>query len=211
MSGLILVFDLDETLVDRGNFYKELQLEQPDINLLNLNLINNVIGPAVELREQKRGVDAIVILTNNSFARYIDKVCNLICKYLKKDEGTVFDKVVTGNRGEHKKKSLEEIKAMGIEYGDDASLCKRIYFFDDSNTHILIRELSENGYPKHYIQIKTTAENKTYGFLKGNTDNTDYTDITEELTKLSSSGGRRRTRRRKIKRSKRSKYSRRYR
>ena len=213
MSGLILVFDLDETLADRNKFYSHLADPTPDINVLNLNLINNVIRPAVELRESKRGVDAIVILTNNSFDKYINKVCDLICDYLGKPKGSVFDRIVTGARPiKPLGKSLAEIKSMDIEYGDDASLCKRIYFFDDDSRHTLIKELSDNGYPKHYIQILTRSGNTSSGFLLGNTDITNYTPITDELARLSSSSviGGRKTRR-KVKRTKRSKYSRKYR
>jgi len=76
--GLVLVFDMDQTIIDTSslkemndqNFADEIKKS------LNVDLIDKVLRPAAEQRKN-RNVDAIVMLTNNSdkiFAAWVSKV-----------------------------------------------------------------------------------------------------------------------------------------
>jgi len=89
MSGLILAFDLDQTLIDSTDMLQLLneELKKPNSELdanriitgkINMTLINTVLVPAVKLRSLGHGVDAIFMLTNNSDREYV----GLICLYL---------------------------------------------------------------------------------------------------------------------------------
>lgn len=86
MSGLILVFDLDQTLIDSTDMHELLYEEAKKSNLelnadkvvdsrINMTIINNVLAPAVKMRGLGRGVDAIFLLTNNSDRDYVALVC----------------------------------------------------------------------------------------------------------------------------------------
>ena len=86
--GLILGFDLDQTLIDTHS------LLRPDYSwiadardmseeircALNYKLIDEVIIPALQVRT--KGVDAILLLTNNSDDTFVFYVCVEIVKYL---------------------------------------------------------------------------------------------------------------------------------
>jgi hypothetical protein len=82
--GLVLVFDMDQTLIDTSDGIKERPINDntiPDIkNALNYKLIEEVLRPAAILRS-KGEIDAIVMLTNTSkkcFAAYVSYVLSMI-------------------------------------------------------------------------------------------------------------------------------------
>jgi len=65
--GLVLVFDMDQTLIDSSTGFKNISDENLVAEIksaLNMDLINKVLKPAAEQRTRGK-VDAIVMLTNN--------------------------------------------------------------------------------------------------------------------------------------------------
>ena len=86
--GLILGFDLDQTLIDThsllGTGYSWItdprDMSEEIRCALNYKLIDEVIIPALQVRT--KGVDAILLLTNNSDDRFVFYVCVEIVKYL---------------------------------------------------------------------------------------------------------------------------------
>lgn len=117
MAGLVLVFDLDQTLIDTNSFIKpksissalfmrrpagenssqgtSVQKADPEQEAkpkgiaayLNTTLIDTVLRPAVQLRNTNRGVDCIFLLSNNSNEPYIEDVIRELNKYLGLPEG----------------------------------------------------------------------------------------------------------------------------
>jgi len=82
--GLVLVFDMDQTLIDTSDGIKERPINDstiPDIkDALNYKLIEEVLRPAAILRSTGK-IDAIVMLTNTSkkcFAAYVSYVLSMI-------------------------------------------------------------------------------------------------------------------------------------
>jgi hypothetical protein len=85
MAGLILAFDLDQTLIDSDGTFEELDADERkpvaeqrvwDIihERLNMTLIKKVLVPAVTLRDSGTGIDAICLLTNNSSREYVANI-----------------------------------------------------------------------------------------------------------------------------------------
>ena len=88
--GLILGFDLDQTLIDTHSLLRPdhswiadpMHMSEEIRCALNYKLIDEVIIPALQVRN--KGVDAIFLLTNNSDDRFVFYVCVEIVKYLLK-------------------------------------------------------------------------------------------------------------------------------
>jgi hypothetical protein len=106
-KGLILVFDLDQTIIDSSNIHDLLAVEEakPEANSkawdvlasqLNPELIHAVLAPAVALRDAGH-VDAIFMLTNNADRGYVANVCYLLGSMLK-SEGK-FEFIRNSNEG----------------------------------------------------------------------------------------------------------------
>jgi len=106
-KGLILVFDLDQTIVDSHNIHRLLAIEEakPDgmskawevlHSKINMNLVDKVLAPAVLMREAGN-VDAILMLTNNADRGYVANICYVLSHILS-SEGK-FDFVRETNRG----------------------------------------------------------------------------------------------------------------
>jgi len=106
-KGLILVFDLDQTIIDSSNIHNLLAVEEakPAANSkawevlssqLNPELIHAVLKPAVELRNMGH-IDAICMLTNNADRGYVANVCHLLGDMLR-SEGN-FGFVRNSNQG----------------------------------------------------------------------------------------------------------------
>lgn len=85
MTGLILAFDLDQTLIDSDGTFEELDADERkpvaeqrvwDIihERLNMTLITKVLVPAVTLRDSGTGIDGIFLLTNNSSREYVANI-----------------------------------------------------------------------------------------------------------------------------------------
>lgn len=109
MTGLIFVFDLDQTLIDSEDIFEELDADERkpvaeqriwDIiqERLNMTLITKVLAPACALRDSGVGIDAICLLTNNSSREYVANIA-LYLKELMKSKGkfNTVQKTVYGN------------------------------------------------------------------------------------------------------------------
>ena len=158
MAGLVLVFDLDLTLVDTEKVF-EIASKKDEINSdelykhLNIRLIEEVLKPAVDLKGSS--VSAILLLSNNNLEEYVNFICESISRIL----GTqVFDLIVT-RRGtelvpraepeENPPKRLVDVERMLKSLGKDSSnLEERVYFFDD-----LDHEIKKEIIPGHYYRI----------------------------------------------------------
>jgi hypothetical protein len=153
-NGLILVFDLDETIVNTG---KKLEFNPSILQLLQ------IITP---LRGSK--VDAVFLLTNNSGEIYINQINEELARNTDYNADTYFDYVMSYNhsmRDEDRTKSLEDIKfMMSTTRKNDENLLERTFFFDDQD-HVIQEEMMESGIADHYIKItppfKRTGEDKT--------------------------------------------------
>ena len=145
-SGLILVFDLDETIVNTGKLLK--------FNPSILQLLT-IVTP---LRGSK--IDAIFLLTNNSGEVYINKINKGLARITDYDADTYFDYVMSYNHKSRIKdfdgypiKSLEDVKFMMKAIGkSDENLLERTFFFDDQE-HVIQQEMIDGGVADHYIQI----------------------------------------------------------
>ena len=92
-KGLVLVFDLDNTIINTNeeliNFVKDKtktpeEKKQLIDNALNKVLINEVLKPAADLRDTNTNkVDAIFLLTNNSSYDYVSAVSSYLAEILK--------------------------------------------------------------------------------------------------------------------------------
>jgi hypothetical protein len=90
--GLVLVFDLDQTLIDsHGSIMDEVinkampQNKKDELidKALNKRLVEEVLRPASRLRGDPNKVDAICLLTNNSDRNYVFEICKYLHKLLK--------------------------------------------------------------------------------------------------------------------------------
>ena len=230
MSGLILVFDLDQTLVDSNGLMDtvltEAEKPSPDerviYNLiepkLNKNLMRNVLTQAMVLRSRGMMIDAIFLLTNNSSREYVARVSAVLYQFFSlpeflgkfqsvrsspvgnsrfPDVATIFDYIMVRQHAARPRlvdppKNLGDVKVMmgaiGMPLTDDATLARRVFFFDDNDSHVLSRELAHYGSPDHYIQIKgplTGAGGVNAGFIAGQPDMSDYEPIIREFRRLS--------------------------
>jgi hypothetical protein len=135
-KGLILVFDLDQTLIDtkdvflvkkNGNEDAELKLrrdmiENPYVSddfiegSVNARLIEEVLIPASKLRGN--GVDGIFLLTNNGSVPYVESVCRYLANTIGNTDGNryFFDYIMTRNdpskRADPFSKNVSNIKHM---------------------------------------------------------------------------------------------------
>jgi len=92
-KGLVLVFDLDNTIINTSeeliNFVKDKtktpeEKKQLIDDALNKVLINEVLKPAADLRDTNTNkVDAIFLLTNNSSYDYVSAVSSYLAEILK--------------------------------------------------------------------------------------------------------------------------------
>jgi len=177
--GLVLVFDLDQTLIDSNGL--SLSKNQGKENIwnrigshLNTKIINEVLKPALELRVERK-VDAIFLLSNNSGKEYVVNVIHYLALILGVDEP--FDYVMIRQhssrpQSDNPPKRLQDVKFMmdntviPIPYSDD-TLASRVYFFDDNTAHEIRKELE----PDHYIEIQgpdVDAAGNNIGFISGN-------------------------------------------
>ena len=165
MAGLVLVFDLDQTLINTNEYHLDMQLSRH----LNKNIIENVLKPAV--KNKGKTVSAILLLSNNSNMPYIEKVLDEIDRIVGKK---VFDYIMPRNRGNINSidvdppKRLEDVKIMLTELRVafiDKTLGSRVYFFDD-NRHEIEHDLMKS----HYFLITWP-------------DRLDYTSLKNKITK----------------------------
>ena len=204
--GLVLVFDLDNTLIDTVDMESMKADEQLIKDALNLKIINLVLNTAETFRMRYPGsVDAILLLTNNGDSDYVSHVCKVIAEMYQgkvsnfrnigKSENArintsrplFFDYIMMrGNKHRFKDgRNRELVKNMGLVRKmlnalnvDSYNLQERTFFFDDQE-HPEMRSQIADG---HYIKIIGPVKNG--GFIKGAEDRTDYEPILEEFRKL---------------------------
>lgn len=206
MSGLILVFDLDQTLIDTEGLSNKMRSSIPSANLytiqpkityeniiptyINYEILNEVLRPAVTLK--RNGVDAILLLTNNNSRHYVGSVINFINSYFNM---YVFNNVMIRDdplrpKSPSPPKRIEDVKNMllhsrpPIPFSDDYDISKRTYFFDDHTKHLIRDEFVKMGVPDHYIDIQgpdvdQSGNNK--GYISGKPDFSEYRPIKRAL------------------------------
>lgn len=176
MAGLVLVWDLDNTLSG----------EYSDRITLNPNAIR-IFQKAINAKGTGT-VSAIFLLTNNSDIIYIDKVRIELLKRLGLPENAPspapFNYIMPRQHMSRPQsmdppKRLEDVEFMMMQVKKGVgNLANRVFFFDDIPTHVLRNEIP----PDHYIQIIPP-------FIAGRPDYTDYSLIERSLSPYS--GGRR--------------------
>ena len=183
--GLILVFDLDQTIASPAG----------DNDIIVNDKIIEILGVIQRANLRGNGVDAIFLLTNNSSAEYIKWIDGFLLEQTKSigkfkggddypEDDYFFDYIMDYNNstrnGDRLTKSLNNIKVMvdkaGIEYITDKDLLTRIYFFDDLD-HVIKDELAADGLGNQYIKITPPLEFKKK-------DLTDYNPIYAAIRNL---------------------------
>jgi len=210
-EGLILVFDLDQTLIDTSTFRHEKGRISNIGKYVNLRIIEEVLKPASKLRGN--GVDGIFLFTNNTRDVYIKGVCEYLARTIKNTDGNAFffDYIMTPNDSyngaeDPYTKSISKIEHIlrhkcpysqrerdPVTFKDYSDLAERLFFFDDQEHPNIIEffqgvELGANipNFSNHYIQIQGRKVGD--GFVKGaeeaEDDRTDYEPIKRELAKI---------------------------
>jgi hypothetical protein len=211
-DGLVLVFDLDQTLIDTKAVSKVMSRTDDVIEAaLNDRIIGGILGPANTFRTAYPGsIDAILLLTNNSSQVYVSNVCKIIARKLghtgrnfrniqssenarfKAIYPLFFDYIMmigTPRRAGSSEKSLNEVRIMldALKIKDD-DLEKRTFFFDDQEHAKMRRDIGDS----HYIKIigpdvDPMHPEFNWGFRQGkdNSGLTNYEPILEELRKIS--------------------------
>ena len=222
-TGLVLVFDLDQTLIDSNGIDPLMRDNMRTLKAALNPTILEIIDRAEELsRERPGSIDAFLLLTNNNAAKYISDVCTLIAKryavrssnnssnfrrVLNSENARIdganplfFDYIMMrGNKHRgNMVKSLTDVRTMLDALGIGTSdLPRRTFFFDDGEHPSMRYDLESH--PYHYIQIKSDVPYA--GFSKGHPDTTDYSTIKRALAESPAndnmSGGKRKTRRNK--------------
>jgi hypothetical protein len=190
--GLILVFDLDQTIVDtQDTFFNKPRsmintLKEQIRPFLNENIVNLLIR-ASKLRHKQ--VSAICLLTNNSDIVFISAVdsllrelCNSTGKYRYNNEDDLysyympikdyfFDAIMPRDHSMRSSltKSVKDVKVM-MDILNEKIVLDDIYFFDDM-PHVMDSEI------KNSIKIQPA-------FVRNIKDLTDYTPILERLSAI---------------------------
>lgn len=169
MAGLVLVWDMDNTL--SGEYSN------------NITLNPNALRILQKAYNAKRSgtVSAIFLLTNNSDMEYIDKVRIELLKRLGLPETAPspapFNYIMPRQHTNRPQsfdppKRLQDVEFMMRQVKKGVGrLAERVFFFDDIPTHVLRNEIP----PDHYIQINPP-------FTAGRPDHTDYNTIQRSLS-----------------------------
>jgi hypothetical protein len=185
-NGLILVFDLDETITNTVQPLK-----------MNDNVFN-ILKTAAGLRYA--GVDAIFLLTNNADRDYVASIDDVLLNSINSvglyggDDGMplkeyFFDYIMTRNHPARRngRKSMTDVMYMCNKIGmEDAnmrnfeSIMSRTYFFDDQEHDLSIQlKVSFNSkYNDHSIRITPPFTGR------GEIDNTNYEPILNVLADI---------------------------
>jgi hypothetical protein len=203
--GLVLVFDLDQTILDssdpkffdgslRPDEIRELIKKNLNMNIVNLLIRSSKLRPSGK-------VSAICLLTNNSsinFVQLVDSVLKdltgSVGSYGKKavEDGFeageyFFDAVMTRNHSARPStaagsppKRLEDINKMlepfDLSFG--SATMDDLFFFDDLPNHQIMQTYREVGeFRENYIQIKPP-------YTKYRIDTTNYTPVLRALANL---------------------------
>lgn len=149
MSGLVLVWDMDNTLV--GNYFDVTNESTSESLLFNRKALA-ILKQAVAAK--KRGVvDAIFMLTNNADKNFINYVQGRINDRL--GERSVFDYTMDRThtarpQSDNPPKRLEDVEYMMRALNKSTyNLKNRVFFFDDIPDHEIFSEIPAD----HYIHI----------------------------------------------------------
>jgi hypothetical protein len=169
MAGLVLVWDMDNTLSG----------EYSDTITLNPNALR-IFSKAIDAKKSGT-VSAIFLLTNNSDLYYIDKVrIELLDRLglpITEPSPAPFNYIMARQHTNrppsmNPPKRLEDIEFMMNQVNKGTKgLAERVFFFDDIPTHVLRNEIP----PEQYIQIYPP-------FIAGTPDSTDYSLIERRLS-----------------------------
>ena len=195
--GLILVFDLDDTIAHMRSD-SIVQINQRILNIFNYIKQNALRGSVI---------DTIFLLTNNSIKKYIKYIDNLLLMAIGSTgafkggeqgypvDNYFFDYImdyVHSSRNYDKTKSIEDVVYMldklNISYSSTADIMSRTFFFDDQEHNMRI-DMSVHGFPDHYIKI-------TPPFTIDDNDKTNYYPVLDSIQKESQTliGGGKRSR-----------------
>jgi len=192
MSGLVLVWDMDNTLV--GNYYDVTDTTSYNILYFNKNAVA-VLEDALIAKTQNK-VDAIFMLTNNSDKDFIEYVHNRLKKKVKVP--VVFDYIMDRTHearpiSDNPPKRLEDVAYMMWATGRSTyNLSNRVFFFDDIPDHHILNEIPRS----HYIHIFPRFEPSVQ----------DQTDFKPVLDAISSRGGARRRHLKQTRKTRQKKY-----
>lgn len=207
-DGLILVLDMDQTIIDSGPFFRNTPLDHSKIpEYLNMNVVN-IILRAAKLRPKK--VKAIFLLTNNSDTQFVASVDSAILDLSRGSTGKYntsesrdpdakkmpqkpyfFDDIFTRNHPmrmtkvpgiSHAVKDLHTVLQMihTIDPGYHSDLMKNLFFFDDMPQHKLHDEFINSSNGKYKDHYITISP----PYKRGIEDRTDYKPILKALKKL---------------------------
>jgi hypothetical protein len=219
-DGLILVLDMDQTIIDSEPFFRQNPLNRSKIpEYLNMNIIH-ILLRAAKLRPNK--VKGIFLLTNNLDKDFIAKVDTAILDlsmgskgkyntsestdYISQkmpDKEYFFDDIFMLDHPKRKSKIpggspevkdihtvVEMIKT--IDSTASPNIISKLFFFDDIPDHKLHDEFLNSSGGKYKQHYMTI----TPPYKKGITDKTNYTPILKALHKLDGKSGLRKTRKR---------------
>ena len=209
-DGLILVFDLDQALIDSRGLVREKNngwknIESYIQKSLNMRIVEEILRPAVALRRSAFGqglglsqgarVAAIILLTNNITEFYIDCVEYYIARHLGILSESVFDYVMKRDDSMrafppfNPPKRLEDVENILKKINKPTdNLASRTFMFDDCDRHKIKYDLADSGYPDHYIQIIGPEDMClpihgiiNEGYIAGEPDLTDYTAVLKAM------------------------------
>jgi len=173
-KGLVLVFDLDETIAK----FVEIKRNLSNINDIVINpTILDILGKATQAKETGV-VDAILLLTNNIDGNYITIIEYIISDniisgdfqfddMMKRDDPRRYDTSKIPNKVKH----IEDVKRMLLKLGKSVdNLPERVYFFDDIHNHEIGKYIPDD----HYIKITPKYDPTTK-------DLTDYSAVYRAL------------------------------
>lgn len=190
-KGLILVWDLDQTLV--GEYSDQRSATSEEI-VLNPNAVV-LLRKAIDARE-KGIVSAIFLLTNNADEFFIKVVELTLSMKLKKNYYfNVFDYIMSRNHPfrspplDNPPKSLREVEYMLTEEKlSTENLASRVFFIDDNSQHSIGQQIPRD----HYIVVTPPFVRAMIGH-----DETDYSVLEAALVSEAVKGGKRKSTRRR--------------
>ena len=154
-TGIVLVFDLDQTIIDSSyvsfpiSVYDTVRTLNNKPFIVNERLMNTVIFPAAALRESYK-VSAILMLTNNSSADYIAGVSKYIYNDIKKKFKMVGIPITTITKGMYGQTDAGKARK------DVTGLPEMDYFFDYIMTRTSQGRAGNPGNPvKRLEDVKT--------------------------------------------------------
>lgn len=192
LKGLILVFDLDDTITP---YIPNIPINT-GIHVLNPDMITILRRALIIKGSNPENVSGIFLYTNNSDKNYIDFIHGLVSKEL--GVSNVFDDILWASEGilNSRKKNIADIEDLCKRNNISTdNLPNRVYFFDDQIHSNLLETLSKG----HYILIKSRVPSIKYDMQGYVPAFNSATNLTSVRSALRMTGGNRRTRTKKNK------------